>query len=162
MHSHNTAQLLALQSPRFRVHDFVSGTLDWFVSCSWRSWNNFLPLNFISIHWELQMLYFIWIAIYDFSTAGSISWQWFESRVCTSLTRNLKAYHSCSKCHDYSPNFHANACFYIKWLHFSNFANIHFMTLQLQIMILFPCMFAYFGLLGSKFMHNAYFEDFSI
>ena len=27
-------------------------------------------------------------------------------------------------------------------------------------MILFPFMFAYFGVLGSKFMHNAYFEDF--
>ena len=35
-----------------------------------------------------------------------------------------------------------------------------FCDLTIPISYTFPCMFAYFGLLGIKFMNNAYFEDF--
>ena len=54
-----------------------------------------------------------------------------------------------------SPHFDANACFYISWLHFSNFANIRFMSQRFQIVSLYPCTFAYFGLWGvnSCIMH---------
>ena len=58
------------------------------------------------------------------------------------------------------PGFQCNCMFLYKLFTLLKLCKYSFYDLTIVNSHTFPCMFAYFGLLGSIFMHNAYYEDF--